>query len=216
MYPIVPQFVFDVPNYCVKLNESEKNLKKTQFEIESILKYSSNGKVEKGVFLSENIVKNTLSQSFSFKDLSLDLNFPNKFSVKICGNSKRLTPMDGVLSNKFWIRNIRIASDIPATNAVLEIINDKIEVVVIKDLSVNDELLLWFSEELVSLLGIPFLTPANIQGKKNFQNQHFANVFYVENFSTIYKNCFPLSQFIQVKNVTSVTIASESLKIRIH
>lgn len=177
MYPVVPQFVFDEAGnfYSAKISESEKNnLKRTQFEIENILKFSA--KVEKGVFLAENIGKNSVSSSFMFNDISMDLNFPSRFSVKI-GSDNKVIPVESAIGNRFWIRNIRLANDIPSANASLELRNERLEVIVTKDLNVNEELLMWFSDELMSLLGIPFLTPANIQGQKCYICHHCLRIF---------------------------------------
>jgi hypothetical protein len=178
MYPVVPQFVFDETGnfYGAKISESDKSLKRTQFEIENLLKISANTKFEKGVFLTENVAKNSVTTNFAFNDISMDLNFPSRFSVKL-GSDNKITPIDSAIASKFWIRNIRLASDITSANALLELRDDKLEVVVIKDLSANDELLMWFSDELTGLLGIPFLTPANIQGQKCYICHHCLRIF---------------------------------------
>jgi hypothetical protein len=76
-----------------------------------------------------------------------------------------ILPYEPSLKHKFWLRNVRVADDIPGANVLLDMMDDKIELKAIKSISAGDELLLWFSEEILSFMGIPFLTPSNIQGE---------------------------------------------------
>lgn len=164
MFPIASQFHFEGSNsrFCARISDSDKNAsKRSQFEIESILK---NNFCDKSVTAGGDIEKNSKSGQFTFDKISIDDNLPKKLSLSVHGDGF-LAPQDASAKHKFWIKNIRIADDIPGANVLLHLADDKIEVKAIKTIGAGDELLLWFSEEILSVIGIPFLTPANIQGK---------------------------------------------------
>ena len=165
MYPIASQFMFEATNsrFCARLsdNEASKNNKRSQFEIENILKSNF---CDISVTAESEIEKNLRSHQYSFDKVLIDDNLPKKFSVSMQSDGL-IGPEESTLSHKFWIKNIRVADDIPGANVLLDLINDNIELKTIKSINSGDELLLWFSEEILNLMGIPFLTPANIQGK---------------------------------------------------
>lgn len=75
-----------------------------------------------------------------------------------------MIPQEPMLRNKFWIKNIRLADNIPSANVMLYFHDDRVELKAIKSINAHDELLMWFSEEIISFMGIPFLIPGNIQG----------------------------------------------------
>lgn len=174
MFPIVPKFnIYEDTN-----NVRYHPKKRTQFEIENILKFSSSDKkVEKGVYAAENVEKGCLSHSFGFKEISFDFKLPEQLSVKLTGNDRKLVARDHAFRGKFWIRQVKLAEDIHSANLMLELKDDKIEAQVIQNLNANDELLMWFSEEIASFMNIPFLTPANIQGQKCYICHHCLRVF---------------------------------------
>lgn len=165
MYPMAPQFVFEGSNarFCAKMgdNEANKNVKRSQFEMENILKSNF---CDSSVTAESEIEKNTSSHQFMFNQVAFEDNFPKKFSVVVQSDGL-IAPQEAQLKHKFWFKRVRVADDIPGANVLLDMIEDKIELKTIKQINVNDELLLWYSEEILSFMGIPFLTPANIQGK---------------------------------------------------
>lgn len=65
-----------------------------------------------------------------------------------------------------WLKCVKISSDVHSYNALLEIsANESIlQVRLVKDIPGNEELTLWFSEEVIRLMSLSFLTPQNIQG----------------------------------------------------
>lgn len=158
MYPVASQFLFD-GRLCGKLSENEKGSKRTQFEIENILRRPSSE-----VFALDQIAKNTISHQFAFSQVLSETNLPKKFNVNVQSDG-HLAPQDAAIKTKFWIRNVRIADDTPGANAILGFCDDQIELKVIKSINANEEILLWFTEEVISFMGIPFLTPSNIQGE---------------------------------------------------
>ncbi|XP_035917270.1 sal-like protein 1 [Anopheles stephensi] len=63
-----------------------------------------------------------------------------------------------------WIRSIRLASDVRSFNALLELTTTQLlRVRLTGDVSNGEELKLWFSEDVIAHMQIPFLTPINIQ-----------------------------------------------------
>lgn len=168
MYPITSQFVFEASNsrFCSRLSDNEvKNVKRSQFEIENILK---NSFCDNAVTAVGTIQKGCGSHQFSFDEISIEEKMPKKFSISVQSDG-RIAPLDPSLKHKFWIKNIRVADDIPGANVVLDMQEDIIELKAVKTINSSDELLLWFSEEVLSFMGIPFLAPANIQGNEQKQ-----------------------------------------------
>lgn len=65
-----------------------------------------------------------------------------------------------------WIRSIRLASDVRSFNALLELTSTQLlRVRLTGDVNNGEELKLWFSEDVIAHMQIPFLTPINIQRK---------------------------------------------------
>uniref|UniRef100_A0A182ISR8 C2H2-type domain-containing protein n=1 Tax=Anopheles atroparvus TaxID=41427 RepID=A0A182ISR8_ANOAO len=63
-----------------------------------------------------------------------------------------------------WIRSIRLASDVRSFNALLELTTTQLlRVRLTADVNSGEELKLWFAEDVIAHMQIPFLTPVNIQ-----------------------------------------------------
>lgn len=164
--------MFEASNsrFCGRLSDNEvKNVKRSQFEIENILK---NSFCENAVTAGGVIQKDCRSHQFSFEEVLIDEKLPKKLSVSVQSDG-RIAPSDTNLRQKFWIKNIRVADDIPGANVVLDMHDENIELKVVKTVNSSDELLLWFSEEILSSMGIPFLAPANIQGNARKNSDQF-------------------------------------------
>lgn len=66
---------------------------------------------------------------------------------------------------KYWIKKFNISQDTYSNSALLEMTNDhKLCIRIVKNVLKNEEILLWFSEDILAEMNIPFLTPSNIQG----------------------------------------------------
>lgn len=158
MFPIASQFVFEGENkFCAAKIGVDSSRK---FEIDSILRSSSGN--NNCIQTSDFIARNSTSHQFAFDQVIVDSNLPRKFSVNAQNNL--IVPQEQHLRNKFWIKNIRIADDIPGANVILHFVDDKIELKAIKSIDCSEELMMWFSEEIISFMNIPFLVPGNIQG----------------------------------------------------
>jgi hypothetical protein len=161
MYPIASQFVFD--KFCGRINGDDGNKNYRKFEIENILKSAESSVIANGL-----IEKNFLSHQFKFDQVLIDsVHLPRKLSV-YAQNDGLIVPNDPQLRSHFWIRNIRISDDITSANVYIHLHDDRVELKAIKTINASDELLMWFSEEAISFMGIPFLIPGNIQGEHNF------------------------------------------------
>lgn len=65
-----------------------------------------------------------------------------------------------------WLNWINISKDTHSNNATLEIVEEnKLIIRTVKNVAADEEIFLWFSEEVLAQMDVPFLTPSNIQGK---------------------------------------------------
>lgn len=67
-----------------------------------------------------------------------------------------------------WIRALRLSDDCHSYNVQLRIHPSNVQKLIlqaIRPIQAGEELLLWFSEDILAILQVVFLTPANIQGK---------------------------------------------------
>ncbi|KAM8710129.1 hypothetical protein ACLKA7_016856 [Drosophila subpalustris] len=66
------------------------------------------------------------------------------------------------------LRQIKLSEDIYSFNALFELQAGQLRIRLVRDVAREDEIVAWFGEELVLLMGIPFLTPLNIQGNNRY------------------------------------------------
>ncbi|KAH8314892.1 hypothetical protein KR074_007442 [Drosophila pseudoananassae] len=66
------------------------------------------------------------------------------------------------------LRQIKLSEDVYSFNAIFELHGGQVRVRLVRDVARDDEIVAWFGEELVLLMGIPFLTPLNIQGNNRY------------------------------------------------
>jgi hypothetical protein len=77
-----------------------------------------------------------------------------------------------------WVKSVQLAKDIHSFNVILEKVDsNKLVLRTVKCIKEGGELIMWFSENLQAVIGIPFLTPTNIQGKQK-------EIVYYQNFKT--------------------------------
>ncbi|KAG4077430.1 hypothetical protein HA402_002857 [Bradysia odoriphaga] len=67
-----------------------------------------------------------------------------------------------------WIKHLKLSTDTHSNNVILELFNNELCVRTIRNINVNEEVMLWFSEEILAAMHIPFLTPVNIRGKNTY------------------------------------------------
>lgn len=94
--------------------------------------------------------------------IKLDTNIPINISETghvQCENEK--------IKENVWIKHIRLSNDVHSNNCIVELSADtkELRLRTLRNIECGEELTMWFSEDVVALMFIPFLTPANIRGK---------------------------------------------------
>lgn len=125
--------------------------------------------IPKGVTsMSINKINYTEIQQIYEKNRQINLSVNNKGTLVATTNNN----YDGnsvIITDSLWIPMIRLSNDVHSNNAIIEITAGKeIRVRIVNDIEQRQEILLWFSEETLAFMCIPFLTPANIRGKVVF------------------------------------------------
>lgn len=122
-------------------------------------------------------------------------NNPNFSLLKISvgTNSRGILDLDGKSkeiwsSNVHWARAVRLSEDCHSYNLLVRLQpsrfcgeaassipkKPKLVLQTVKPVEVGQELLLWFSEDILAVLQVAFLTPANIQGK--YFDKYFSKI----------------------------------------
>jgi hypothetical protein len=72
-----------------------------------------------------------------------------------------------------WVLHTRLADDCHSYNVMLQTsgASNTVTLHVVRSISSGEELQLWFSEQVLATLGVPFLTPLNIQGNSVLTSQ---------------------------------------------
>jgi len=180
MFPIIPHHV-GRPQTSADLQKNN-NSTKVNSKIRSLIKCESD-KYEKkcdlvsgtgsgvGTFAATFLPKNSLTDTIPCKEMN---NFNQKSPVDSRGRcylkltQKRVVvaTSKSLLVNNQWLKMIRLSSDIYSYNALLETTDsNELQLRIVRNVAPDEEILLWFSERIVALMQIPFLTPINIQGK---------------------------------------------------
>ncbi|XP_001866493.2 histone-lysine N-methyltransferase MECOM [Culex quinquefasciatus] len=110
----------------------------------------------------------SVSKAYPVEEICQKTAIPSgrRITIRKSSSTGLLTPneADSVMKSCNWIRSIKLASDVRSYNAVLELTQSQlIRLRLIRDVTAEEELQLWFSEDVAALMQIPFLTPANIQ-----------------------------------------------------
>lgn len=130
-----------------------------------------------GSYALETISRDTKTRPFDCIDLSSG-HVP-KLKSFISTDASGFIVNDQHFSESMWLRSLNLAHDTYSHNAQLEITNDhRLRVKIVKNLVIDEEIQLWFSDEILAILTIPFLTPANILGNLQFFGRIFRAFFY--------------------------------------
>lgn len=112
--------------------------------------------------------------------------------VSVVTNSKGMIELDRnsesvLCENMHWIRAIRISDDCHSYNVQLKLLHPekhsdlirepKLVLQSVKPIESGEELLMWFSEDVLAMLQVAFLTPHNIQGKRVMIFKNFLRRF---------------------------------------
>lgn len=126
-------------------------------------------KPNRGSYAIEAIPKDTKTRSFDCIDLNGEQEAKCKSFISI--DTSGYIVNDQHYSESVWLRSLTLADDTYSHNAQLEITSDhRLRVKIVKHLVIDEEIQLWFSDEILAILTVPFLTPANILGKTYNEN----------------------------------------------
>ncbi|KAF6205347.1 hypothetical protein GE061_019518 [Apolygus lucorum] len=91
----------------------------------------------------------------------------------------RLTPTGG----KWPLSNMKLSEDVHRCTAILERgdLPETVRLVVVKSVARDDEVVVWFSHELLAAMDVPFLNPVNIQGEKTYRCHRCGKVYEYPN-----------------------------------
>lgn len=128
------------------------------------VKGSSEVKASKGSYAIETIPKDSKTRPVDCIDVTAEQVVRRKTFISI--DSSGYITNDQHYSESAWIRSLSLAHDTYSHNAQLEITSDhRLRVNIVKNLVIDEEIQLWFSDEILSMLAVPFLTLPNILGK---------------------------------------------------
>lgn len=132
---------------------------------------TSEAKPSAGSYAMEAIPKDTTSRSFECIDVSEKSSQNRKCFVGIDETGYLLN--DQRFAESSWLRRLSLAYDTYSHNAQLEITSDhRLRLRIVKNLVIDEEIQLWFSDDILAILSIPFLTPVNILGN-TFSIAHY-------------------------------------------
>uniref|UniRef100_A0A336K394 CSON013507 protein n=1 Tax=Culicoides sonorensis TaxID=179676 RepID=A0A336K394_CULSO len=115
------------------------------------------------VFLPRNIS----TKDFSVQELLLQENIDSVIKVVISTAGYICAKSD--LNTHHWIKCAKIAKGVHEHNAILvRSYGNLMKLKIVKDIRENEEILVWFSEEVQSIMGISFLGLENIQGENRY------------------------------------------------
>lgn len=174
MFPIIPQHLLrqNLNNFVLnslKLSESSR----VSYKIENLIDNCDSELLsasDNGVFASAFLVKNSVSSDLLTTELtgSSATIHSEKYKIQKCPTSDHLIADPEQPHNHSWIRDIRFGKDVHSYNVILEITSRrKLRLRVIKDIHVGAELFIWFTQEILAMMYIPFLAPVNILGEFN-------------------------------------------------
>ncbi|XP_033159151.1 Krueppel-like factor 7 [Drosophila mauritiana] len=116
-----------------------------------------------GVYTSQYTPKDTCSIAIPTSALLGSTAMPTDGGRSHCQLSNGELIVSGSL-----LRQIKLSEDVYSFNAIFELHCGQVRVRLVRDVAREDEIVAWFGEELVLLMGIPFLTPLNIQGNSRY------------------------------------------------
>ncbi|XP_076659702.1 PR/SET domain 13 [Halictus rubicundus] len=88
--------------------------------------------------------------------------------VEVADANGRLYCVDGLVSAACWLKIITLAKDCQSSNIVLMSTNEGVMLKVARYIAPGEPLLLWFTEHVIALMSMPFLTPSHIQGQNRY------------------------------------------------
>lgn len=88
-----------------------------------------------------------------------------KLQIEIAETGGRLYCVDGFTNTPCWLKTIDIAQDISTCNVKLTAAKEGVFLKTVRSIRAGESLQMWFTEEILLMLNIPFLLPMNIRSK---------------------------------------------------
>ncbi|XP_078039871.1 PR/SET domain 13 [Augochlora pura] len=88
--------------------------------------------------------------------------------VEIADADGRLYCVDGLVSTPCWLKIVTLAKDCQSCNVILMATDKGVILRTIRIISPGEPLLMWFTENILAMLEMPFLTPSNIQDQNRY------------------------------------------------
>lgn len=169
MYPIIPHHVSrQIENKYSEFQVKTNKLKLSErHTIDNMIRSNEEQSSENNqsrVFALNFLENKSSTQTFS--GVNVIIKKSNKNIYVNCAKGY-LQPEPNLPSNS-WITKVRLSNEVHSANCILETnSNRQVQLKLVKSLEAGQEMLLWFSQEVTTVMQIPFLSPINIQGKIN-------------------------------------------------
>ncbi|XP_043269295.1 transcription factor hamlet [Venturia canescens] len=97
--------------------------------------------------------------------------------VEVADSKGHLYCVDGLVNAACWVKIVTLAKDCQSCNVLLMSTEKGVVLKVMRCIVPGEPLLMWFTENILALMNMPFLTPSNIQGQNRYTchicNHHF-------------------------------------------
>nr|XP_033325563.1 PR domain zinc finger protein 13-like [Megalopta genalis]XP_033325564.1 PR domain zinc finger protein 13-like [Megalopta genalis] len=101
--------------------------------------------------------------------------------VEIAESDGRLYSVDGLVSTPCWLKIVSLAKDCHSCNVLLMTTDKGVILKAIRIITPGEPLLMWFTENILAMINMPFLTPSNIQGQNRYICHMCQNLFEYPN-----------------------------------
>ncbi|XP_076753425.1 PR/SET domain 13 [Xylocopa sonorina] len=101
--------------------------------------------------------------------------------VEVADTDGRLYCVDGLVSTSCWLKVVTLAKDCQSCNVLLMTTDKGVILKTIRSVAPGEPLLMWFTENILAMLNMPFLTPSNIQGQNRYICHICNNLFEYPN-----------------------------------
>ncbi|XP_048509865.1 PR domain zinc finger protein 13 [Athalia rosae] len=149
MYPIMAQ------NNLMKSIEALKNTISQRFPRSSVIAATA-------------LPKDASTEIVQVNQLSTQKNTPAVQNIEVAFVDGRLRHAGGAENSTSWLKMVALAEDCQSCNVLLVLAEKGVVLKTIRRIAPGEELLMWFTENILAMMNMPFLTPANIQGQNRY------------------------------------------------
>ncbi|XP_043591692.1 protein snail [Bombus pyrosoma] len=126
------------------------------------------------------IGKDSSTEIIDVKRLSQNITSGIQY-VEVVDAEGRLICINRLVSTPCWLKIVEFANDCQACNVLLMTTAEGVILKTIRDITPGEPLLMWFTENILAMLNIPFLTPSNIQDQNRYVCHICNNLFEFPN-----------------------------------